>query len=74
MEFILAAIIRFIFRFVTINLPGGTIRWLIGGRKRPWKAYLSEDESFDNFRAVFLFVLALALTGGIVYWLYISLI
>lgn len=58
------------FRWILISLPGGTIRWLWTGRKRRWIEMTSEDESFDNFRAVVLLILTLAVLFGIGYWIW----
>lgn len=55
------------FRWMLVDLPGGTLRWLYAGRKRRWRAFLSKEESFGNFRAVFLTLLAMGLLAGIVY-------
>lgn len=55
------------FRWMLIDLPGGTLRWLFAGRKRRWKEFLSKAESFDNFRAVLLTLLAVGSSAGIIY-------
>ncbi|MGE7774297.1 hypothetical protein ACQKLP_06215 [Chitinophaga sp. NPDC101104] len=61
-------------RSKAVDLTGGTLRWFIAGRKRRWKAYQHEDEKFDNFRVLVLFLLISAAVIGFGYWCYIKIL